>query len=300
MVNGKMSLGWHCFQQKPNDMLSKITLGTAQFGLHYGVNNGIGQTTKEEASRILHRCKEVGINHLDTASAYGNAESVIGEILSTEGLDNSFGITTKFKIDGKRSLSEMTLQSLKKLRQNSINTQMFHSYQDYKNFGTFVKPSFVDRIGVSLYTNAELLNIIEDSLVNVIQCPFNLLDNDSVRGSALKQAKEKGIEIHVRSAFLQGLFFMDRKRLPPALKELKGHLEELDRICYESKIPISQLALGYCLSKEYIDKVVIGVDSLEQLDLNIEATKTPIPHPIIEKIDKIIVTNQLLLNPTNW
>ena len=281
-------------------MLSKISLGTAQFGLHYGVNNGIGQTTVVEASRILRRCKEVGINNIDTASAYGHAENILGEILSNEGLANSFEITTKFKLNGKQSLSEITLQSLKKLRQNSVNTQMFHSYQDYKNFGTFVKPSFINKIGVSLYTNAELLNVIKDSCADVIQCPFNLLDNDLVRGSALRQAKEQGIEIQVRSAFLQGLFFMDRNSLPLALKELKGHLEELDRICSENKISISQLALGYCLSKEYIDKVVIGVDSLEQLDLNIEAIKTPLPKSIIKEIDKIRVFNQTLLNPTNW
>jgi aryl-alcohol dehydrogenase-like predicted oxidoreductase len=177
---------------------------------------------------------------------------------------------------------------------------MFHSYQDFKNSEDFIKPDSVDKIGVSVYTNEELLDTIKNPKICVIQCPFNLLDNHSVRGESFIKAKEKGVEIQVRSAFLQGLFFMDRNHLPTSLVELKSYLEELDRICSENKISMSHLALGYCLSKNYIDKVVIGVDSLEQLDLNIEAIKTPLPKSIIEEIDKIKVTKQSLLNPTNW
>lgn len=177
---------------------------------------------------------------------------------------------------------------------------MFHSYKDFKDAEDFIKPNGVDKIGVSVYTNEELLGTIKNSKISVVQCPFNLLDNDSARGEVLRQAKDKGIEIQVRSVFLQGLFFMDRSSLPLSLRELKIYLEALDRICSENEISMSQLALGYCLSKEYIDKVVIGVDSLKQLNSNIEAIKIPLPNFIIEEIDKIAVTNQSLLNPTNW
>mgnify|MGYP001079221354 CR=1 FL=1 len=281
-------------------MLDKISLGTVQFGLQYGINNTKGQTKKDEVSKILKRCKEVGIMHIDTAAAYGIAEEVLGEVIQSEGLSDSFQITTKYKGDGMNSLSHSTRESLQKLRIEKLHCQMFHSYQDFKNANDFLKPDSVGKIGVSVYTNEELLETLENSNVRVVQCPFNLLDNDSIRGETLKMAKENGIEIQVRSAFLQGLFFMDRNSLPQSLRVLKSHLEELDRICSENKISMSHLALGYCLSKDYIDKVVIGVDSLEQLDLNIEAMETPLPYPIIEEIDKIKVTKQSLLNPTNW
>lgn len=300
MVNGRMSSGWHYFLIKINDMFSKISLGTVQFGLEYGINNTKGQTRKDEVSKILRRCKEVGIKHIDTAAAYGSAENVIGEVIQSEGLSNSFHITTKYKSDRINGLSLSTRESLQKLRAEKLHCQMFHSYQDFKNIEDFTKPDSVDKIGVSVYTNEELFDSLENINVRVVQCPFNLLDNDSIRGETLKMAKEKGIEIQVRSAFLQGLFFMDRNSLPLALKELKSHLELLDRICFENEISMSELALGYCLSKDYIDKVVIGVDSLEQLNLNIEAIKTPLPEFIIEEIDKIKVINQTLLNPTNW
>jgi len=281
-------------------MLDKIALGTVQFGLAYGINNTAGQTKRDEVSKILNRCKELGIRHIDTAAAYGSAENVLGEVIQSEGLSHSFQITTKYKSDGFNNLSLSTSNSLLKLRIDKLYCQMFHSYRDFKNDEDCIRPNSVDKIGVSVYTNEELLDTIENSIIRVVQSPFNLFDNDAVRGEALKKAKEKGVEIQVRSAFLQGLFFMDRNSLPLSLRELKSHLEALDRICSDNQITMSQLALGYCLSKDYIDKVVIGVDSLEQLNLNIEAIKTPLPKFIIEEIDNIKVTNQSLLNPTNW
>lgn len=300
MVNGKMSSEWHCFLTKINDMFSKISLGTVQFGLKYGINNAKGQTTRDEVSKILNRCKKVGIVHIDTAAAYGSAEDVLGEIMQAEGLSNSFRVTTKYKDDGINDLYLSTQESYRKLRVEKLHCQMFHSYQDFKNTEDFIKPDSVDKIGVSVYTNEELLNAIRDPKICVVQCPFNLLDNHSVRGESLQMAKERGVEVQVRSAFLQGLFFMDRDSLPVTLLDLKGPLEELDRICFENEITMSRLALGYCLSKDYIDKVIIGVDSLEQLNMNIEAIKTPLPKFILEEIDKITVSNPKLLNPTYW
>lgn len=281
-------------------MLDKISIGTVQFGLEYGINNTNGQTTRDEVSKILKRCKEVGIVHIDTAAAYGSAENVLGEVILSEGLSNSFQITTKYKGDGINDLYHSTLESQRKLRVEKLHCQMFHSYQDFKNSDDFIKPDSVDKIGVSVYTNEELLDTAKDPKIDVVQCPFNLLDNHSVRGESFEKAKERGVEIQVRSAFLQGLFFKDRNCLPLGLIDLKHPLEKLDRICLENEISMSELALGYCLSKDYIDKVVIGVDSLEQLDKNIESIKTPLPKFIIEEIDKIIVINQKLLNPINW
>ena len=281
-------------------MLDKISLGTVQFGLEYGINNTKGQTTREEVSKILNRCKKVGIVHIDTAAAYGSAENVLGEVIQSEGLSNSFQITTKCKGDEINNVPLSTRESLQKLRVEKLHCQMFHSYQDFKNTEDFIKPESVDKIGVSVYTSEELLDSIKNPKIRVIQSPFNLLDNHSIRGESLKMAKKNGVEIQVRSAFLQGLFFMDRDCLPLALLDLKGQLEELDQICSDNEITMSQLALGYCLSKDYIDKVVIGVDSLEQLNINIEAIKKPLPKFILEEIDKITVINQKLLNPTNW
>ena len=129
-------------------MLDKISLGTVQFGLEYGINNIKGQTTRVEVSKILNRCEKVGIVHIDTAAAYGSAEDVLGEVIQSEGLSNSFQITTKCKGDGINNLSLSTRESLQKLRVEKLHCQMFHSYQDFKNTEDFIKPDSVDKIGV--------------------------------------------------------------------------------------------------------------------------------------------------------
>lgn len=281
-------------------MINKISLGTAQFGLDYGINNFSGQTKELEVSKILQRCKNVGIMNIDTASSYGNAENVLGKVISSKQLGNYFKITTKFKGNEKLDLADATKKSLKRLRVPKLYAQMFHSFKEYNASIGFKRPENVLKMGVSIYSNEELLKVIQNPNIKVIQCPFNLLDNDSIRGEALAIAKEKGIEVHVRSAFLQGLFFMDRDSLPNGLLELKHHLDLLDNICKDYQLSMSELAIGYCLSKVYIDKVVIGVESLNQLNLNIRAIERPFLVDLEKMIDNISVGNKKLLNPTNW
>lgn len=280
--------------------IGKIVLGTAQFGLNYGINNSDGRVSRNEAKKILTLCQQIGIQDLDTAVAYGSSEELLGELLDAYFDVEDFRITTKFKYERGLSLETLVENSLNRLKRNNIESQLFHSLTDWLHYKSENKPPEISKWGVSVYSSEELSTVLDDSTIKVIQCPFNLLDNHSKRGESLRMAKEKGVEIQVRSAFLQGLFFMDRDSLPLSLIELKDPLEELDRICYENKITMSELALGYCLSKDYVDKVVIGVDSLNQLKLNIEAIKTPLPKIIIDEIDKITVKNQMLLNPTNW
>ena len=130
--------------------------------------------------------------------------------------------------------------------------------------------------------------------------PYNLLDNKSKREKVFLKAKEKGIEIHTRSTFLQGLFFKDVNTLHKNLLPLKKDLSDLILLSKKSNISLAELALNYPLSKSYIDKVLIGVDSLEQLKNNIKATENDFDKSIYEKIDCIQIKNTKLLNPSNW
>ena len=281
-------------------MLNKIALGTAQFGLKYGISNRNGQTTKKEAHSILEYCKNSGIRYLDTAAAYGNSEAILGELLLENFEEEDFEITTKFKFLEGEDLYTLTNQSLKRLRRSSIDGQLFHSYLDYKKFLGHSKPHKVKNWGVSVYTNEEIIEVIKNPQVKMIQCPFNLLDNDSKRGKLLRKAKSKGIEVQVRSVFFQGLFFMNNDDLPKALTPLSQYVQKIHQICVINNLTIQELALGYCFSKEYIDKVVIGVESLDQLKSNIDSLTKHIPEAVYTLIDNIMVKNSRLLNPSNW
>lgn len=280
--------------------LSKITLGTVQFGLNYGINNSKGKISESETEDILKYAINNNIESLDTASVYGNSESIIGLFRKKSELFRSYKITTKFKFENGKSIKEHIFRAQENLNIKKIDIVLFHSFQDYVKFDLKEKPSEIDKIGVSLYTNEEIKHVINDPIIKCIQVPFNLLDNEYLRGDILRKAKDRGIEVQVRSVFLQGLFFMDLKDLPISLVKLKSHLKELHKLAFDNSLSISQIALGYVLSKSYIDKVLIGIDSIDQLKSNIYASKIKLDSSVIKKIDSIMTINKNLLNPTNW
>ena len=136
--------------------------------------------------------------------------------------------------------------------------------------------------------------------VDLIQLPFNLLDNHYQRSSLLKIAQDKGLEIHTRSVFLQGLFFMNNNTLPEKLCAFKPYIVEVDNLAKKENQSKAGLSLNYVLQKEYIDKVLLGVDSLSQLKENLKSVNSPISKKTEDKIDRFVFESPELLNPSNW
>ncbi len=285
-------------------MQSKLILGTVQFGLNYGINNSSGKITPNEANEILHFANQNKISILDTASAYGNSEKVIGDFLCQNN-QIQFDIITKLKHTDNVDFEELLENSLTKLKQPKVKYLMFHSFDDYQEFKDDVniltlKGIKYDSLGVSVYTNDEIESVIEDKNIDLIQVPFNLLDNEFQRGNYLIKAKEFGKLVHVRSIFLQGLFFMDKENLPTKFKDLTKAIQEIKDIAESNNISIAELAMSYVLSKDYIDGVLFGVDSLEHLKNNLEISHGNLDGSIIAMIDAIKVEKIELLNPSKW
>jgi aryl-alcohol dehydrogenase-like predicted oxidoreductase len=140
---------------------------------------------------------------------------------------------------------------------------------------------------------------MDDTRIDIIQLPFNVLDNHNIKGDLLLQAKLKGKEIHTRSVFLQGLFFKTIENLDPKFENLKTPLIHLNNIALKADISIESLALNYCLHKSYIDQVLIGVDNFSQLNQNLSLINADLT--IENEIDSnIFVDNVAMLNPVNW
>ncbi len=284
--------------------MNKLILGTVQFGLNYGINNSSGKITPNEANEILHFANENNISILDTASAYGNSEKVIGDFLCQNN-QIQFDIITKLMHTDNVDFVELLENSLTKLKQPKVKYLMFHSFDDYQEFKDDVniltlKGIKYDSLGVSVYTNDEIESVIEDKDIDLIQVPFNLLDNEFQRGNYLIKAKEFGKLVHVRSIFLQGLFFMDKENLPTKFKDLTKAIQEIKDIAESNNISIAELAMSYVLSKDYIDGVLFGVDSLEHLKNNLEISHGNLDGSIIAMIDAIKVEKIELLNPSEW
>ena len=288
-------------------MENKLILGTVQFGLDYGINNTTGKLGTNQVLELLKIAYDHGIRILDTAEVYGNAHETIGDFHKKNGY-SKFKIITKFPdVIRNNSINEIVLDYIKQLAVNSIEVLMFHSFEsfktNYKALDSLVElksKGYVNNIGVSVYTNDHLKQLLNEDLITVIQLPFNMLDNFNLRGDLLSQLKKKGKLIHTRSAFLQGLFFKNTNDKTPIVQKLKTELEILNQIIIESNCSKEELALSYCLHQENIDNVIIGVDSVFQLNANIKAASYIIRQDVIKVINNIKVKDLDLLNPSLW
>ena len=281
--------------------LSKIILGSAQFGLDYGINNSSGKLTEREIFNILNFSQEKGIKIIDAANAYGNANDIIGKFIKIN--PNSFKINTKFFFN-KSPIEDQLDETLYKLNVNSINTCFFHDYNDFKEHGNKLsnlkETGKIKKIGLSVYSNNEFKEACMTNWIDVIQFPYNILDNNYQRNEMIKIAKKKGKEIQARSIFLQGLFFMKISKIPQNLFLLKPYLKEIHRIVLKKNINLINLCLGYVNYNKLIDSIIIGVDSFDQIVANTEISNLTLNEEVIKLIDEIKVVENELLLPKNW
>jgi len=287
-------------------MRHKLILGTVQFGLDYGINNRSGKPATDSVAAILDLAFQQGIRILDTAEAYGNAQEVIGDYHRAS--SKRFEIVTKFSA-GRKDLSDQlprrVAQDLQTLAVDHLYAYMFHSYKDFETYynhyradlEALKKQGLIKKIGVSVYTNAELEQLLAYP-IDLVQLPFNMLDNRAQRGDLIAAAKQKGMEVHTRSVFLQGLFFMES--LPEKLRALGPYLDQVAEASKAYGIGLSDIALNYAVQQEQIDQVLIGVDTVAQLKQNFESLDLSLPVELMAQIDRIAVKENTLLNPSTW
>ena len=280
----------------------KIVLGTVQLGLKYGINNSIGKPTREDACSILKFAWENGVRKLDTADTYGDVLELIAFYQQN---NPDFYIMSKmFKVASDKVEKEFS-KSLARLKANSMHTYYFHrfdellSFKDFKVFEEFKNDGKLKYLGVSVNSMEEFQKSIKFDEIDVIQIPFNLLDNYTIKKDLLCEAKKKGKLIYIRSVFLQGLFFMELDKLPDNLLPLEEDLRYLQSLSEKYNCPMHEMALRYCLSFKEIDGVIIGVDSLEHLKQNLSNTEV-LDEEILESINNINVECKGLLSPVNW
>jgi len=286
---------------------NKIILGTVQFGLKYGVNNKKGIPSKNEIFQIFNYAFDNKIRILDTAEVYGSSHSLIGQF-HIENPNKIFEIITKIPKGFNGNLKNKINYYLSELNVKSLKSIFFHSYGDIKNNNSYLNDmislknlGIVESVGVSVYDDFEILDALNYDEIDILQIPFNLLDNYSIKNSLIKKIKEKGKIIHSRSAFLQGLFFVDisNTKNKVALK-LTKELNIIKSLSEKYQISISELALSYCIFNQNIDNVLIGVDNLSHLKENLSFLNNRISSDLINQIDNIKVKDLKLLNPSLW
>jgi len=251
--------------------LSRLALGTVQFGLNYGISNTHGQTGFDEVKKILQKAAQLGIDTLDTARGYGDSEQVIGNCNS-----KSFKIVSKFPgtVHSIEELKVSLKMSLLNLQTGSLYAYMAHDADAllknpvlWESLKELKEAGAVQKIGYSLYNPDQLQQLLQmKCLPGIVQLPYNFIDRRFEKYFPL--LKSLDCEVHVRSVFLQGLFFLQPASLTTFFEPVKPLLLLL-RERFKSENEIAGFLMNFILRTSSIDKLVFGVNTLAQLEENI-------------------------------
>lgn len=291
-----------------NEYISKLSLGTVQFGLDYGVANKSGQPEVEEVKKIVDFVLDSGVNCFDTASAYGNSEEVLGKVLN----GNAQYLVSKLKSENfTDNLLANINESLKKLKVKSLyglllhDSKLLYKWEDTytKQVGNLIKTSKIKYFGVSIYSDEDFLRAIENDSISIIQIPFSIFDQRATAFDWLKKAKEKNKLIFIRSIYLQGLILMDKNTLPSNLTDASKYISIFERYCRKLNMTKNELALSYVNSVAKNSVILFGCDNVLQAKENISTfNNLPIlSSEIIDKLNKSFVNvPEYIYNPTKW
>lgn len=295
-------------------MTNRICLGTVQFGMKYGINNKNGKLDKESVFMILDRAWNSGIDCFDTAASYGEAESILGEFIKDRDLGDKIKIISKFKSDFSVSdsideeIGRELRVSLSKLNVNKLEAYLLHNpkqmYKDeiLKSLSSYKSKGLINMIGVSVYTVEEAMYAVEKNMIDVIQIPYNILDQRLNKTDFFKRACRKKITVYARSPYLQGLVFIDPEEADLKVRGSRKYLEEARFIAKKHGYSMDEMALKFSLSNQCIDYIVVGVDEMDHLESIIRNSRSEkIPNKVIKEIEKeVSCFHENIVNPSLW
>jgi len=281
----------------------KLILGTVQLGLKYGkfMDKKISDT---ESLNILNYALDNNITIFDTAQKYGNSEKILSNISSNK----SVRIITKIDFCDNKNVTKSINQSLKNLKIEKIDTLLLHNFNDVKNKNILDElklkknEGIIRKIGISVYNVEEAITALKNPLFQVIQIPFNFLDRQWDNDTFLNIVKERKIEVHIRSIFLQGILLNDISFWPDVENKEIIYQSIVD-ICEKYKITKMELIIRYSLSFDWIYGIVFGVNSISQIKENIDRFKNlkgMTSDMLVDIINTFQNCSEKLLNPSLW
>ncbi len=279
--------------QKAAKGLSEMTLGTVQLGLNYGIANRFGKPDRETAFGILLKAAGLGINSLDTARSYGDSEEVIGEFFRRHPRHAAeMMVTSKISADTpapssdadvERELAGKAEASLEALGVGKLRCLLLHRAKDMYRSGVdramegIVKRGLAEEVGVSVYTGEEIREMLKHPAYTAVQLPVSVLDQRLLNTGLFEELRRRGCTVFARSVFCQGLVFLSPDDLSrPALREhAAGPLRLFRQRCEAVGCSPGEYALAFVRHLHAADSIVLGVDTLEEEDLDAALFELP-------------------------
>lgn len=297
--------------------ISAVSLGTVQLGLNYGINNASGKPDQATAFKILDAAMNSGMNALDTAAGYGDSEIVIGQWLKQRTSGTMPFIMTKArKLDHtsfetlRESLYSQVMESKKRLGLEQLPLLMLHNCEDYLTDKENVKLLFdelkaeghIRFSGISAYSHHDYGELALSGF-DAVQIPINIFDWGQIENGGLKKLHESGMMIFVRSVYLQGLVFQDPDKLPEQMSFCKDTLVKFRALCSKYELSPAALALSYALSLPGVTSLVLGSETVAQVEDNVQLLEQTIElsaEQMAEIRDNFLNTDSHVLNPGTW
>lgn len=285
----------------------RIALGTAQILEGYGVSRSAASIGKGQMESLLQLCESSGVNTIDTAPVYGEAESILGEQMLS-----SFKVVTKLSGRPRSSLDitdwveHEVFSSLKRLSISSLYGLLIHDPEVVLNadgpaiidcMKRLKDDGFINKIGISIYNPDELTRITPLFMPDIVQAPVNLIDRSLERSGWLEKLKSNDVEIHARSIFLQGLLLLKRKEIPSFAHGWDDIWNLWHDFISGSEHGPVELCLAYPLSLIGLDKIIIGTESIDQFS---EILALPVLSHINEDLEWLTSFDDRLINPSKW
>jgi len=295
----------------------KIAIGTAQFGQNYGICNAHGSIEGDKASKIVNTAFKHGINIFDTASMYGDSENVLGTALCNN-INQPYhaSVITKFYADSGNidALYTDFEASHDKLGTEKIYGILIHNAdvllstngeEVWRALQNIQKEHNISKIGASVYTPEDLIELSQRYELGLVQLPCNLLDQRFLTNDIQSLKHERNIEFHARSLFLQGLLVQGAATLPNCFSEKKDVFEKIKSFTEQQKLSKLELCLKFAdwtYQEQLIDCWVIGVDTNEHLKDIVKTIKGIEDKELIEQeILRSLATNDLnIIDPRRW
>lgn len=259
--------------------ISRLTLGTAQIGMSYGIVNRAGDIGTDGASALLDKAWALGITCLDTARAYGESEHRIGAWLRMRQYDPT--IVSKVPAlgvgDEAAAIEQNLSQTLMHLGRNRIDALLCHRADDLQRpavrakLESLVAEGRIERFGVSAYSPEHMRRAIAIETLGVIQVPVSLANSIFVTGGAIEDAAARGVLVFARSVYLQGLLLTPPERLPKSFDPLSAPIRALNALAREIRCDISSLALAAVNAVPGVHSIVVGAETAEQLEGTVKA-----------------------------
>ena len=260
-------------------MRKKLCLGTAQFGMNYGITNQMGKPKDNEIDLIIESALNNNIFYFDTANAYGKSEIILGNKLVN---NKNIKFITKFNSEVENSFSKEVINklennfesTLKRLKTNSIDSFLIHNPYDMKRKNNHLLINWlhrlksqgkINRIGISIYEESDLESIPLNE-IEVIQMPVSIYDQRLLKDSFINNLLENNIKIHIRSIFLQGLLLQVSNNWPKHInKSFLNHHAFYEKELFSKNISFMDAAISFIKNLDFPELVLFGVTNTSEL-----------------------------------